>query len=55
MDGLSAADTLASAHFDIDRLALLAVNAYYHAAFKTGSYPTISCDKVRAMHLRRAL
>ena len=29
-----------------DHTPLLAVNAYYHAAFKTGSYPAITCDKI---------
>lgn len=29
-----------------DHTPLLQLNAYYHAAFKTGSYPTITCDKV---------
>jgi len=26
--------------------ALLAVNAYYHTAFKKGAYPAITCDKI---------
>ncbi|KAL7410783.1 glycosyl hydrolase family 71-domain-containing protein [Mrakia frigida] len=29
-----------------DHTPLLQVNAYYHTAFKTGSYPAITCDKI---------